>query len=135
MFQKPTNHSMSGFVVCNCFLFVRLQNICFLLQSCNDSFYGCFKVLQEGKINFGDKTLLRREWKYCHYSKLLILFTLWIMDSDNSRAAIRAASLQTFATSAPVIPGVRADNFLASSSLSTLVFRPSKCTLNIEARP
>ena len=63
MFQKPTNHSMSGFVVCNCFLFVRLQNICFLLQSCNDSFYGCFKVLQEGKINLSDKTLLRREWK------------------------------------------------------------------------
>ena len=57
------------------------------------------------------------------------------MDSDNSRAAISAASLQTFATSAPVIPGVRADNFRASSSLSTLVFSPSKCTLNIEARP
>ena len=63
------------------------------------------------------------------------LFTLWTIDSAKSLAAIKAASLQTFATSAPVKPGVKADNFRARSSLSTLVFNPSKCTLKIDALP
>jgi hypothetical protein len=57
------------------------------------------------------------------------------MDVASSLAAMRAASLQTFATSAPVNPGVKADNLRASSGLFTFVFNPSKCTLNIEALP
>ena len=57
------------------------------------------------------------------------------MDVDKSLAAMRAASLQMLATSAPVNPGVRADNFRAKSSLSKSVFNAPKCTLNMEARP
>ena len=57
------------------------------------------------------------------------------IDWAKSLAAIKAASLQTFATSAPVKPGVNADSLRASSSLSTSVFNPSKCTLNMDALP
>ena len=42
---------------------------------------------------------------------------------DKSRAAINAASLQTFAMSAPVNPGVRAANFLDNSTLSKSIFK------------
>ena len=57
------------------------------------------------------------------------------MDSANSLAAMRAASLQTLATSAPVNPGVSAAIFRAKSSLSRSDFNPPKCTLKMEARP
>jgi len=48
-----------------------------------------------------------------------ILFT-------NSLAAIRAASLHTLATSAPVKPGVKAANLRDKSSLFNSVLRPAK---------
>ena len=51
---------------------------------------------------------------------------LWTMDVESSLAAMRAASLHTLATSAPVKPGVRAASFRAISSLSRSVFRPPK---------
>ena len=63
------------------------------------------------------------------------VLTLWTIDWAKSLAAIKAASLHTLATSAPVKPGVRADSLRARSSLSTSVFNPSKCTLKIDALP
>uniref|UniRef100_A0A182N998 Uncharacterized protein n=1 Tax=Anopheles dirus TaxID=7168 RepID=A0A182N998_9DIPT len=57
------------------------------------------------------------------------------IDSLRSRAAIRAASLHTFAMSAPVNPGVRAAILRAKSVLSRSVLSGPKCTLKIEARP
>ncbi|MCY1540926.1 hypothetical protein D9M68_765930 [compost metagenome] len=49
------------------------------------------------------------------------------------RAAIRAASLQTLAISAPAKPGVCADNFLASTPGAVLI--GLRCTLKICSRP
>ena len=43
-----------------------------------------------------------------------------------SRAAIKAASLQTLATSAPENPGVLAASFLETSFLSTIVLMGAK---------
>ena len=83
-------------------------------------------IIVRGRINF-NFTLDR--------GKIEFILTLCTMDWAKSLAAINAASLQTFATSAPVNPGVNADNLRASSSLSTSVFNPSKCTLKIEALP
>ena len=45
-----------------------------------------------------------------------------ILCQNENLAAMRAASLQTLAMSAPVKPGVRADIFFANSILSTSVF-------------
>ena len=53
------------------------------------------------------------------------------MDSERSLAAMRAASLHTFATSAPVKPGVRAAIFFESSPLSSSVFSSPRWTLVI----
>ena len=74
--------------------------------------------------------IIKRKYSACDY-----LFTLWTIDWAKSLAAIKAASLHTLATSAPVKPGVRADSLRARSSLSTSVFNPSKCTLKIDALP
>ena len=49
------------------------------------------------------------------------------------RAAIKAASLQTLAISAPANPGVCADNSLGSTPGAN--FTGFKCTLNIASRP
>ena len=49
------------------------------------------------------------------------------------RAAINAASLQTFAISAPAKPGVCSANLCTSKFSETLI--GPKCTLNISSRP
>mmetsp|Transcript_1957 Transcript_1957/g.4381 ORF Transcript_1957/g.4381 Transcript_1957/m.4381 type:complete len:211 (+) Transcript_1957:965-1597(+) len=51
------------------------------------------------------------------------------------RAAMRAASLHTLATSAPEKPGVRAASFLAVCSASPSSERGARCTAKISARP
>ncbi len=48
---------------------------------------------------------------------------------------MRAASLQTLATSAPVNPGVRAASLRDKSFLSRSVFSPLRCTLKMDALP
>uniref|UniRef100_A0A1B0AG38 Uncharacterized protein n=1 Tax=Glossina pallidipes TaxID=7398 RepID=A0A1B0AG38_GLOPL len=58
-----------------------------------------------------------------------------IMVSFESLAAISAASLHTFAISAPVKPGVKAAILRDKSCLSKSVFNGCKCTLNMLALP
>eukprot|EP00966_Prymnesium_polylepis_P098598 2283354-Prymnesium_polylepis.1 len=50
------------------------------------------------------------------------------------RAAMRAASLQTLAISAPLKPGVRAESFLEVGSISPSSSRHLRCTCHIRAR-
>mmetsp|Transcript_13904 Transcript_13904/g.36518 ORF Transcript_13904/g.36518 Transcript_13904/m.36518 type:complete len:226 (-) Transcript_13904:777-1454(-) len=51
------------------------------------------------------------------------------------RAAMRAASLQTLAISAPLKPGVRAESFLEVGSISPSSSRHLRCTWKISVRP
>lgn len=118
--QKPSSHRVTGFVICYRLLLLRLQNLCLLLQT----FIRDHNKIRAWSWTMGPSLVSTKTWTGTQSALSLKVvlravgsghpghsppITLsmacskcfWLMASERWRAAMSAASLQTFAMSAP----------------------------------